>query len=107
MLRGGDGIGGVGGAEAGDAFDHITNGLEGAKGFVGNLDGESFLDLEGDIDFVEGVDAELVEGAGEGDGAGGDALRFSDDIDAAGGDVVHGDSTSFGLTKLTGSHLPV
>jgi hypothetical protein len=89
FLRGGDGGWGGGGAESGDAFDHVAYSAEGAEGFVGNLDGECFLDLEGDVDLVEGVDVELVEGAGESDGVRRDALRFGDDVDAASGDVVH------------------
>ncbi len=71
-LGGGDG-GGSGG-KFGDAFDHVAYGAEGAEGFVGDLDVEGLFDLEGDVDLVEGVDVELVEGVGERDGVRGDAL---------------------------------
>jgi len=84
----------VGCGEFGYAVDHVGYGVERSEGFVGDLDGEGLFDFEGDIDLVEGVDVELVEGAGERDGVGWDALRFGDDVDAAGGDVVHGRSTS-------------
>lgn len=60
--------GGDGRAEFSDAFDHIAYGFDGAEGFVGNLDVEGLFDLEGDVDLVEGVDVELVEGAGQRDG---------------------------------------
>src|ERR1700733_10475760 len=105
-LVGGDGGGGCGG-EFCYACDHVAYGAEGAEGFVGDFDVESFLDLEGDVDLVEGVDVELVEGAGKGDGVRRNVLRVGDDGNAAGGDVVHGVSTSFGLTQLTGRHMPV
>ena len=73
LLVGGDG-GGGGGGELCYAFDHVAYGAEGTEGFVGNLDVEGFLDLEGDVDLVEGVDVELVEGAGQGDGVRRNAL---------------------------------
>jgi len=88
------GGGGRVGGEFGYAVDHVGYGVERSEGFVGDLDGEGLFDFEGDVDLVEGVDVELVEGAGERDGVGWDALRFGDDVDAAGGDVVHGRSTS-------------
>jgi hypothetical protein len=96
-----------GGSKAGDAFDHVAYGLEGPESVIGNLDGEGLFDLEGDVDLVEGVDVELVEGAGQSDRARGYALRFRDDFNAACGDVVHGGSTSFGLTQLTGTPIPL
>ncbi len=101
LLVGGDG-GGGGGCELCDAFDHVAYGAEGAERFVGDLDVEGLFDLEGDVDLVEGVDVELVEGAGQGDGVRRDALRFGDDVDAACGDVVHGDSASSDLPNLQG-----
>ncbi len=57
-----------GGAELADAVDHVAYGLEGAQGFVGDLDVEGLFDLEGDVDLVEGVDVELLEGVVERDG---------------------------------------
>ena len=93
LLGGGCG-GWLSGGEFGYAVDHVGYGVEGSEGFVGDLDGEGLFDFEGDVDLVEGVDVELVEGAGESDGVGRDALRFGDDVDAAGGDIVHGGSTS-------------
>src|SRR5258708_558271 len=88
---------GGGGGEFGDAFDHVAYGAEGAEGFVGDLDVEGFFDFEGDVDLVEGVDVELVEGAGQGDGVRGDALGFCDDVNAACGDIGHGTPASSGI----------
>jgi len=62
------------GGEFGYAVDHVGYGVEGSEGFVGDLDGEGLFDFEGDVDLVERVDVELVEGAGECDGVGRDAL---------------------------------
>ncbi len=81
--------------------------FQGAEGFVGDLDRKCFFDLEGDVDLIEGVDVELVEGAGQGHRVGGDVLRFCDDLNAACGDIVHGVSTSFGLIQLTGMPVPL
>ena len=72
-----------------DAFDHVAYGFDGAEGVVGDLDAEGFLDFEGDVDLVEGIDVELVEGALEGDGVLGNGLGFGDDLDTALGDVFH------------------
>jgi hypothetical protein len=88
---GGDGCGGGGGAEFGYAVDHVAYGLDAAESFVGYLDVEGLFDLEGDVDLVEGVDVELVEGAGQCDGVRRDALRFGDDVNTAVGNVVHGE----------------
>ena len=51
---------------------------------------EGFFDLERDVDLVEGVNVELIEGAGKGDGVGRNALGLGDDFDAAAGNVGHG-----------------
>jgi hypothetical protein len=90
---------GGGGGEFGDALDHVAYGAEGTESFVGNLDVEGLFDLEGDVDLVEGVDVELVEGIGERDGVRGDAFGFSDDVDAAYGDIVHGTPASSGIAS--------
>jgi hypothetical protein len=90
--EGGGGWGG--GAEFGDAGDHVAYGFDGAECVVGDFDVEGLFDLEGDVDFVEGVDVELVEGAGQRDGVGGDALRLGDDVNTAAGDLVHGGPAS-------------
>jgi hypothetical protein len=82
--------GGGGGGELCYALDHVAYGAEGTEGFVRDLDVEGFFDFEGDVDLVEGVDVEFVEGIGEGDGVRGDAFGFSDDVNAACGDIVHG-----------------
>ncbi len=50
--------------EFGYAFDHVAYGFDGAEGFVGDVDVEGLFDLEGDVDLVEGVDVQLLEGAG-------------------------------------------
>src|SRR5206468_3893453 len=68
---GGDGGGGFCGLEFGDAIDHVAYGFDGAEGFVGDVDVEGFFDLERDVDLVERVNIELLEGAGERDGIGG------------------------------------
>ena len=90
------------GGETSDAFDHVAYGLDAAQGIVGDFDVEGLFDLEGDVDLVEGVDAELVEGAGQRDGVWRDALRLGDDVNTAAGNLVHDDSTTSGLTQLTG-----
>src|ERR1700733_9499547 len=87
----GGGGGGGGGAEFGDAGDHVAYGFDGAEGVVGDFYVEGLFDLEGDVDLVEGVDVELVEGAGQCDGVGRDALRLGDDVNTAAGDLVHSD----------------
>ena len=83
--------------EFGDAVDHVAYSLDAAQGFVGDLDVEGLFDLEGDVDLVEGVDVELVEGGGQRDGVRGDALGLGDDGDAAAGDLIHGGSGSLEL----------
>jgi hypothetical protein len=107
MLRGGDGCGWGSGAESGYSVDHVAYGFDGAEGVVGDLDVEGLFDLEGDVDLVEGVDVELVEGAGQSDDVRGDALGLGDDVNTAAGDLVHGDSTSFGLSQLTAMPVPL
>src|SRR5271154_2569138 len=107
LLRGGDGGGRVGGAEFGDAFDHVAYGFDGAERVVRNLDVEGLFNLKGDIDLVEGIDVELVEGAGQRDGVGGDALRLGDDVNTAAGNLVHDGSTTSELTQLTAMRVPV
>jgi hypothetical protein len=84
----------MGVAEFGDAVDHVAYGFEGAESVVGDLDVEGLLDLKRDVDLVEGVDVELVEGAGQRDGVWGDALRLGDDVNTAAGNLVHGDLAS-------------
>ena len=93
--------------EFGDSVDHVAYCFDAAEGFVGDFDIEGFFYFEGDVDLVEGVDVELFERAGERDGVGGDALRFGDYVDTACGDLVHGDSSSSGLTQLTARRVPV
>jgi hypothetical protein len=73
-----------------DAFDHVADRAECTERFVGDFDVKCLFDLEGDVDLVEGVDVELIEGAGQRDRAGRDTLRFGDDVDTAVSDVVHG-----------------
>src|SRR5271170_309526 len=97
----------MGGPEFGDAVDHVAYGLDGAEGIVGYFDVEGFFNLKGDVDLVEGVDVELVEGAGQRDGVRGDALRLGDDVNTATGDLVHDDSTTSGLTQLTAMRVPL
>jgi hypothetical protein len=63
-----------GSTELRDAFDHVAYGAKGAERFVGNFDVESLFDFEGDVDLVEGVNVEFVEGAGQGDGVRRNAL---------------------------------
>src|ERR1700722_1104193 len=91
----GDGSRRLGGDEFLDAFDHVAYGFDGAEGVIGDLDGERLFDLEGDVDLVERIDAELIEGALEGDGVLGNALGFGDDLDTALGDVFHGGAAFF------------
>ena len=87
---GGGGGGRGGGLKSGYAFYHVANGADGAEGVVWDFDVEGFFDLEGDVDLVEGVDVEFIEGAGKGDSVGRDALGLGDDFDTAAGDVGHG-----------------
>jgi hypothetical protein len=91
-----NGLGGHGGCffflEHFDAADYISYGFKIAEGIVGDLDGEGFFDLEGDVDLVEGIDVELLEGGVEGDGVRGNALRFRDDFNAA---ILHRCKGSF------------
>src|ERR1700722_5290813 len=72
------------------SFDHVAYGSDGTESFVGDLDGEGFLDLERDVDLVEGIRVELIEGALEGDGVPGNGLGFGDDLNTVLGDVFHG-----------------
>jgi len=78
-----------GAAEFGYAVDHVAYSLDASKGFVRDLYIEGLFDLKGDVDHVEGVDAKLVEGGGQRDGVGSDALRLGDDGDTAAGNLVH------------------
>jgi hypothetical protein len=55
------------------AYD-VAYGLEVAECVVWDFDLESFFDLEGDVDFIERVDVEFLEGGVWGDRVGGDAL---------------------------------
>src|SRR5256885_2279227 len=77
---GGGGGRGFLGLKFGDAVDHVAYGSDGAEGLVGDIDVEGFFNFEGDVDLIERVDVELFEGAGDGDGVGGDTLRFGDDV---------------------------
>ena len=54
-------------AELSHASDHIADSFDRAESFVGNFDSEGLFDLEGDVDLVEGIDIELVEGAVQSD----------------------------------------
>ncbi len=54
--------------------DDVAYGFEVAECVVGDFDLEGLFDFEGDVDLIEGVDVELVEGAVEGDRVGRDAL---------------------------------
>ena len=63
-------LGGFGGLEAFYAGDDVGYGAEGVEGGVGDFYGEELFYLEGEVDLVEGVDLELVEGGGGGDGGG-------------------------------------
>jgi hypothetical protein len=83
--------------EFGDAVDHVAYGLDAAESFVWDLDVEGLFDLEGDVDLVEGVDVELVEGRGQRNGVRGDALGLGDDGNTAAGDLIHGGSGSLEL----------
>jgi hypothetical protein len=94
--------------QSGDAVDHVAYGLDGAECVVGDLDVEGLFDLEGDVDLVERIDVEFVEGTGQRDGIGGDALRFGDDVNAAAGDLVHGVPASLWVTpQLTATPVPM
>ena len=97
FASGGGGGGGLDGVEFGDAVDHVAYGFDAAESFVGDLDVEGLFDFEGDVDLVEGVDVELVEGRGQRDGVRGDALGLGDDGNTAAGDLIHGGSGSLEL----------
>jgi hypothetical protein len=73
--------------EAVDSGDDVAYGAEGVEGVVGNLDGEELFDLEGQVDLVEGVDVELFEGGGRGDGVWREGFGFGDEVDDTGCDV--------------------
>jgi len=104
----GDGSGRMVFAELSDTLHHVADGLDGAEGLVRDLDGKCLFDLEGDVDLVEGVDVEFVEGAGEGDRVRGNALRFCDDLNAALRDVVIVlPGFLLLLAQLTGMPMPV
>jgi hypothetical protein len=97
----------MGCAEFGDTIHHVAYGLDGAECVVGDFDVEGLFDFEGDVDLVEGVDVEFVEGAGQRDSVGRDALRLGDDVNTAAGDLVHGGPASLWLTQLTAMRVPM
>ena len=86
-----------------DAGDYVSDVFEGVESVVGDLDAEGLLDLEGDVDLVEGVDVELFEGAGQRDGVRWDVFGFGDDFDAAAGDFGHDGWASLHSTYSGGS----
>jgi hypothetical protein len=69
--------------QADDAIDDVADRLERGDGVVGNLDIEGVFDLERDVDLVERVDLQLVEGLVAGYRFFRDELRLRDDGNAA------------------------
>ena len=78
MCGGVSGIGGSGGgfllAEHDDSVDDVAYGSEVAECVVWDFDLEGLFDFEGDVDLIERIDVELLEGGVEGDRVGRDAL---------------------------------
>lgn len=75
--------GSLAGLQAEDPIDHITDGLQAGDGIVRDPNVERVFYFKGDIDLVERVDLEFVEGSLAIDVVDRDQFGFRDDGDAA------------------------